>query len=104
MSDRKATKILVGSVVVIMTVALGFGFAQDGGSPVLGAGIGAIAAFTLCAVAVLRPRRRDQSAANVGDGGTTQDDLRQRRNAAAWRFVATLGAIIALWLIVFFVL
>jgi len=91
-------------VVVILAAALGFGFAQDGANPVLGAGIGVIVALTLCAVAVLRPRRRDQSAANVGDGGTTQDDLRQRRSAAAWRFVATLGAIVALWLIVFFVL
>lgn len=107
MSDQKATVLLAGSVAVILVVTLGFGFAQDGGNPVLGAAIGALVAAALCALAFLRPQRRDhESAAPEGEAeaSTAAQDLRQRRNAAAWRFMVTLGAIVALWLIVFFIL
>lgn len=104
MSDQKATAVLVGSVALILVAALGFGFAQDGGNPVLGAALGALVAAALCAVAFARPQRSDDSAPSRStEVSTSAVDLRQRRNAAAWRFVAMLGAIVALWLIVFFV-
>lgn len=105
MSDQKATAVLVGSVVLILVAALGFGFAQDDGNPVLGGALGIVVAAALCAVAFLRPQRRDSSVARrSAEASTTSEDLRQRRNAAALRFVVTLGAIVALWLVVFFVL
>ena len=104
MSDQKATVLLAGSVALILVAALGFGFAQDGGNPVLGAAIGALVAVALCAVAFLRPQLRDESSATEAETSTATQDLRQRRNAAAWRFIVTLGAIVALWLIVFFIL
>ena len=105
MSDQKATLALVGSVVLILVAALGFGFAQDGENPVLGAALGAVAAAALCAVALLRPRRPNALVAPPEEEvATPREELRQRRNAAAWRFAAALGAIVALWLLVFFVL
>ncbi len=104
MPEQKAA-VLVGSVVLIMVAALGFGFAQDDGNPVLGATLGVVVAAALCAVAFLQPQRRDDSVASrTAEASTAGEDLRQRRNAAAWRFLVTLGAIVALWLVVFFVL
>jgi phosphotransferase system glucose/maltose/N-acetylglucosamine-specific IIC component len=104
MSDQKATAVLVGSVALILMVALGFGFAQDDGNPVLGAALGAVAAAAMCAVAFLRPEQDASVASRSEEVSTSTVDLRQRRNAAAWRFVVMLGAIVALWLVVFFIL
>lgn len=105
MSEQKATLVLAGSVVLILVAALGFGFAQDGGNPLLGAALGAVVAAALCAVALLRPRKPNALVAPPGEGvATATEVLRRRRNAAARRFAAALGAIVALWLLVFFVL
>lgn len=104
MSGPKVTVILVGSVFVILIAGLGFAFAQDDANPAVGATLGALVAAALCAVAFRRPQRRDAAVASRSGTSTTTVDLRQRRNAAARRFVVTLGAIVALWLVVFFVL